>query len=103
MLDWLNSHDRALPARSAVFYLYAPDLALEVPRQRIIVSQADFESAATLGGRHYRGVVPHLLVVLPARFETNGKTGAILDSFQDYTSWSSQPLGDFIAYEGHPR
>jgi hypothetical protein len=102
-LQWILRMDAALPMKHAVFYLTSPEQALEVSRQRVILSQADFKAADILSASQYRGVVDDLFVILPDEFIASGKAGIILGSFVDYEHWDSETVGRFKIYQGYRR
>lgn len=102
-LHWLAQKDRDLSPGAALFYLTFPEIALEVPHSRVVLTHADFESAELLSSRVYRGTVPHLFVVLPQVFVESGKDRIILSSMHDYSRWNSEQVGQFRIYEGVPQ
>lgn len=102
-LEILHSLDDTLPAKSAIFYVTSPEIALEVKRQRAISSHADFESIEELRDRRYYGKVDNLIVILPRKLVHEGKAQAILESFRDYgiTTWEKEELDQSVIYSQH--
>jgi hypothetical protein len=102
-LNILQSLDETLPAKSAVFYVTSPEIALEVKRQRTIVSHADFQHIAELRDTSYYGKVDNLVVILSRKIVREGKAQAILESFRDYeiTRWEKQEIDEVFIYSQH--
>jgi hypothetical protein len=83
-----------------VWYLVEPLTALDLPG-RAIVRHADFIDLALLGRDRFltsRRMRVH--VVLPPRFEENGKGAAIRASFPQATSWSRRaiPAAEYVSW-----
>jgi len=100
VLDFVHAIDRSADARGTLVYLPAKELALEMRRARFIAVQADFSSPEELAAPRFRGHVPLLQVLVPAKFLANGKAELILRSFVDYPreGWARTDLGDFVYF-----
>jgi hypothetical protein len=106
-LQLLHSLDRAAEGHKAIFYLTSPDTVLELENSRSLLTHqdvvpagvpADMLSAEVLALGRYKGRVQHLYVVLPERFDKNGKTEAILNCFVDVAAWGCFRAGGWKFY-----
>lgn len=101
-LSILHYIDANIPQSNNLFYVTSPEIALEIKRNRVMSSHADFETIEKLAEKKYRGRVNNLFVVLQEKFLKNGKAEVILNSFSDYRYWDSIKVGSFvICYQGN--
>lgn len=79
--------------KGATVWLLMPEMALEVPDARVIVSA---ESERLLASRTYRGRVGRLLVLVDDAMIRDGRAELALRSFLDYdrSKWAAIRLGD---------
>ncbi len=79
--------------KDTVAWLLMPEMALEFPDARVIVSA---ESERLLGIRTYKGRVGRLLVLVDDRMINDGRVEKALKSFLDYdrSKWVATKLGD---------
>jgi hypothetical protein len=79
--------------KDTVAWLLMPEMALEFPDVRVIVSA---ESERLLGVRTYKGRVGRLLVLVDDRMINDGRAEKALKSFLDYdrSKWVATKLGD---------
>jgi hypothetical protein len=103
LLDFIHSkYDHPAGARAdRVVYVPSPEITIEIRNARIISTVADFEPVQMLRQRQYFGKVSELVLLMPNKFETNGKADAILRSFVDYAPdrWRRTEIGErFVAF-----
>jgi hypothetical protein len=99
-LNELQMLDRAPAGSTTVFYVTAPEIALEVKQGRPLCVPADWWSDEFLEKFRYAGRVPRLILVLPRKFSDNGKRALVERQFPDYRSWVTREVGHFLFVEG---
>jgi hypothetical protein len=84
---------RAPLAADATAWLSTPEIALEIPDVRVIMSA---EPERLLGIRTYKGRVGRLLVFVDDSMIKDGRVEKVLKSFLDYdrSKWVATKLGD---------
>lgn len=99
-LSTLRYVDTNISQGNNLIYVTSPEIALEVKRNRVFSSHADYESLEELSKKKYRGSVDNLFLILQEKFLKNGKAEAILKSFSDYTytNWRSLNVESFVIY-----
>jgi hypothetical protein len=89
----LSQLDRAPSPHSRLVYVPFPGAALELPRQRVLVTDDFmFERA-----HRWQGRVPELIAALPATMEQDGRGARIRRRFVDYSpaEWQATRAGDW--------
>lgn len=88
VLDYIHATDDSLVTGNNIFYLTSPEMVLEIKHNRVIPVHADFNPLEKLAATRYYGKVDRLYLVLPKKFELNGKAKAIENSFVAYSVFS---------------
>lgn len=81
----------------SLLYLPNPTLAVPGPPGRLLVTDAIDRDAAWIAAQPRHGRVPRLTLVLPARFDPDGRAAALRASFVDYRpdEWTRRRLDDW--------
>jgi hypothetical protein len=88
----------ALGGGRQVIFFTDPAPALEVKFSRRIATDSQSRPLEWFRDRRWRGRVPHLLLVLPAAWQTDPRGAALRECFPDYaaTEWTSTMVGDCL-------
>jgi len=99
-LSVIHYIDANIPQDNDLFYVTSPEIALEIKRNRVVSSHADFQSIEELSQTRFPGRVDNIFVVLQGKFLKNGKAEAILNSFSDYeySHWEYLKIGSFVVF-----
>lgn len=93
--DFREDLQHLVGGRRAVIWLPTPTIATELVEERLIVTQANFESAAQLSALRYRGRPEGgVIVVYQDPFAADGRLALVLRAFRDIpeSAWRRQKL-----------